>query len=483
MYPNNIIHKRDQYYIHTYDINQILNKTIADIQSINTEIADKYLNFIDEIVDKKKYYNCCNCISIHLDKVSAEYIYSTYRSCKNIKKYLPDYLVRIYLSNDIYENFILKKNSWFNDILNMTNVELHISPNIQYFPAMIDDSVNILICRDVDNIVNFQDCLNIKAFENSHRIFYIMPYLFSHILCEPYESYSNWLTYYKFVDDYYDNYNNICDLMRGGIGIKFKLEKSYFIKCLTDVKSDIANIDLKLKNNKYIIEKRMRVAKYSKNDTDKNDFVRGIFNTGFDEILLMRFFRNLISVKYNYDGIKMVYDQEELLIVKNIILGNYYNHNSVNTSFVNNNGNTDIHINIISHDEKITQCIIKNDLSQCMTDLFYKNNIKNIYISPDIITSHICSELYFTVREKILNNINAEYNTYFDNKFFEESKNSFCTPNIVLNSTVASLYIPNVEKIYYAIKKYVHDYTYRHKYLKYHDKNRMHNFSKDFAVE
>jgi hypothetical protein len=170
-------------------------------------------------IDYNVYSNCCNCISLVLytksyvctDKFGSvlRYLSSINQTIKNVGKYLPDYLIRLYLDPSIYRTLVndYKKNlpiiksckSLIQGLFKYENIEIYtiscedtnytheiyfeinnsgfITPDsrTRAYRTLIlkDPSINICIMRDADGVVSKLDCYNIKKFEESDKLFYL----------------------------------------------------------------------------------------------------------------------------------------------------------------------------------------------------------------------------------------------------------------------------------------------------------------------
>ena len=89
--------------------------------------------------------------------------------------------------------------------------------------------VNLSITREADGIVSNLDCLNIKSFQLSNKIFYT-PIFFTHdINSVRYKSYSLWLTFYKLMHkEFFSKYNNIYDILAGIFACSLKIKENIY---------------------------------------------------------------------------------------------------------------------------------------------------------------------------------------------------------------------------------------------------------------
>ena len=206
--------KKTEYYIHTYDPAPII-ETIAEQGVYN-------MDYIQTVFNTNKYENCCNCISIVLYSTESDDCFNLFRyltnilgTLNNVKKYLNNYIVRLYLDKSVLEcifNTIekyraeletpikipqtLKTNPAFLSELNDHTVtykqysillsrvmnyiienpicEIHMNfctrdkqlnlskSRIYRYNGFIDTDVNINISREADGILTTMDCYNIK---------------------------------------------------------------------------------------------------------------------------------------------------------------------------------------------------------------------------------------------------------------------------------------------------------------------------------
>src|SRR5439155_13232311 len=104
--------KKEKYYTHVYDPSNISYKFTT---------KDKDIQLLQKTFDLKKRYNCCNCICISLyykddtDEIGYpslptpsglfKYLPSIRRTIRNVAKSLPEWIVRLYLDESVYETF------------------------------------------------------------------------------------------------------------------------------------------------------------------------------------------------------------------------------------------------------------------------------------------------------------------------------------------------------------------------------------------
>ena len=90
---------KETYYKHTYDPTRIMEK----IKLSKSKYKDQLLEDMRDIFVTDKRENCCNCIAISLYWTSDDllqllrkYLYTIQRTIKNVKRCLPDWIVRLY---------------------------------------------------------------------------------------------------------------------------------------------------------------------------------------------------------------------------------------------------------------------------------------------------------------------------------------------------------------------------------------------------
>jgi hypothetical protein len=209
--------RKDDKYIHSYNIDSIVQK----IQSLTSVLPSDYYNNFMDLFDVTPRDNCCNCISIVLYSTNQPYRLSMYLpniliSLKNIEKYLPNWILRLYLDRSVFEliykeeynqdgtkkscdkflmddmNFNLgcEYRKILNKIFQHPNCEVYLSlcSNIikkrfkmeslrsQRFYGFFDTSVNINACREADGIISVFDCHNLKTMETNDVIFHMYPF-------------------------------------------------------------------------------------------------------------------------------------------------------------------------------------------------------------------------------------------------------------------------------------------------------------------
>ena len=322
--------KKTKYYHHTYDPTVLKNKML------DTNLFPDMDNAFDFTIR----HNCCNCIAITLyyssDILSKliMYLATIRRSVENVKKNLPDWIVRFYLDSSVYRSLInFEKESidinnpqkfyysiavsYINECLDYLlaadNVEVYmyccdsILDNKGQVPmsrvrtfrflAVSDPEVNVRIIREADGIIINQDCHNIKIFSQSNTLFYLpkfsgVGYNHTDIDKGPNERpYSPWLKQYVYClqPDYFKNKKNLFDLLAGTLGLRLTVKRSYYDQQVSIVQKMIN-----------LVQDEEQAQKiYDSNCLQLLD--PHLLNIGFDEILLLHMFRDYISVPIEFD--------------------------------------------------------------------------------------------------------------------------------------------------------------------------------------
>lgn len=289
--------KKDSYYIHTYNPTQILEK-MKDFPDISNHF------------DLTIRHNCCNCISISLyftdklpPKQCVSYLGSIRRTVTNVRKNLPDWLVRLYLDSSVHRKMVNspegKYKKFIKDSLNFLidapNVEIYTyccskildnstpisRTRIFRFLPLSDPDVNIKIIREADGIVTNLDCHNIKIFSQSDYLFYLPKVIkqYCYVDSEIYTNtggYSAWLRIYtKYLEkSYFERKHQTYDLLAGTFGVSLTLKQEYYDQSVEYIRKIIDKAD------------RSSVIQYSPQ--------LDILDIGFDEILLLHLYRDYV---------------------------------------------------------------------------------------------------------------------------------------------------------------------------------------------
>lgn len=354
-----ISHKKEKFYTHTYDPKPMLKILKDKFRDLNDEKL--------KIFDQEEKSNCCNVIAISLyftnnkEDTLKKYLYSIHRSVKNVEKNLKEeWLVRLYLDISVYKNItqISEDNLIFKtyqEIVYSENVEVYTyhcksfgetipiakTRTLRFLP-LSDKDVNICIIREADGVVSNLDCHNIKKFSTSNKLFYLPEVsAYKRIYKDDkkrfipdresyytplFTSYSLWLNLYKhiFETNFFKEHQNLYDLLAGTFGIKLKITRSCYLEKLNKLSDKINNEFVnRVKNNddrtKLLEELKNRGVLVSNfisyshptfsletflTDEDYKEVREKILNIGFDEILLLDIFKDIISIKINTENIK-----------------------------------------------------------------------------------------------------------------------------------------------------------------------------------
>jgi hypothetical protein len=410
-----INNKKVKLYKHTYNPIEILELLYCKL-NIKDDILDMF--------DKNIRNNCCNVISISLYFTNCsietlnKYLISIYQSIKNVKKNLNDWIVRVYFDISVYE--CINKNDIdseivkiFNQIMKNDIVEVYtyLCPSfadksininktrILRFIPMSDDDVNICIVREADGIVSNLDCHNIKIFSISNKLFYLPIFVHNYMNMNMnmnilynddniidlynspklYQSYSTWLQLYKviFEQEFFTNNQNIYDLLAGVFSIKLKIKKEYYQKKTIELQNRI-NEFIKLSKSDQKNKINNIVFFYNSHETCIDNLIDNIdisflLNNGFDEILLLDMFKELISIKLED---KNKEKHNDIIYLKN--LNTLQNINQHNILFLNIK-----YFNLKKYDNKqTTEYYINNvyEFLQCNGLL----NLKHKLILPEL---------------------------------------------------------------------------------------------------
>lgn len=508
--------KKEQYYKFTYNPNSVIQNLKYNL--INTKQFTK--DELDEILRIKFQtevkYNCCNCISIVLYFLDCKienylrYIQSIYRTVLNVEKKLPDWIVRIYFDKSVYKCLEKDKLEYpkiyycFDKIFNSTNTEIYtyecnnfdsddfsISSlrSLRFLPA-IEEDTNICVFREADGIVSNLDCHNLDIFSKSDKLFYVVDiglisfknryndnlkieYYSPVITREGYNegSYSKWLQYYKieFMNEFFGynhkNYTfkklNVIELAAGVLALKLKIKSEYYYLSINELSQHINSLQtesdssnfIKTSNNKYYQKKILQI--------------------GFDEMLLLHIFKELISVNLiNFKtASKVEYEtyNQDFQYYLNLFLPskkiNLYEKNNYDNNILNKD------VLIKQYQYLFEQNIINNNnlyLEDYLLDIsnLYNKKSKNIFIFiyDSILLKNITCDFAFNLDDDQLNKYNiTNYNNWKYN----------------LNELINEDYILDLDKFYdsYSIKcnnftnSLPHEKKYKYYYLAYKNKN------------
>jgi hypothetical protein len=349
----------ESYYCHTYDPSSYVKILCEEPFNLNPDVISRF--------DCCKKEKCCNVVSISLylkedcniktniDTINNKYLIKTlpniYTTILNVKLNLPKWIVRLYLDKSVYnciENLckitkdknkcdeICKIKEIYENILKSDNVEIYtylcedinIDKTRTYrFLTMIDPDVNLYVIREADGIVSNLDCHNISVYEHNDKFLFYLPdignvefWKFSrNMQTYQYQSYSPWLNAYKYLLEhvFFNNNNNIYDLLAGTFSCKLRLNSKKYYNKINELNNKI-NFILQKTDDEFKIYINELIKIYGEiNYPGALRFIGGSenqyeifisrmnqwkdkFNIGFDEIFLLDIFKEIISVEYNF---------------------------------------------------------------------------------------------------------------------------------------------------------------------------------------
>ncbi len=183
----------------------------------------------------------------------------------------------------------------------------------RYMP-FTDPEVNVSAVREADGIITLLECHNLKIFEKSDRLFYFTPITlidYSHISGKFIAtSYSTWLKYHKkyMNSDFFSKYTNIYDILAGTVTLRMIVKRTkydeYVNKVMNKIDSELSKDSSILFNNFKSVRYKFSMIDYSKKRLGLkigSIVAKNMLNAGFDEILLLELFKNIISVPYEWD--------------------------------------------------------------------------------------------------------------------------------------------------------------------------------------
>ena len=386
--------KKNAFYVHTYDPTTMIQMLLR------TDFNHTVLDMFDTNIKTE----CCNVISISLyftncdDFTMDKYLESILRSVKNVKKNLNDWLVRVYLDKSVYDCIGKKAidskiSLTFYEIIHSANVEVYTylcesfqnktipiarTRTLRFLP-LCDNEVNICIIREADGIVSNLDCHNIKMYSTmSDKLFYlpmvVHPYKhYNDNLGLLFDSYSLWLRLYKlfFNPSYFIKHQNIYDLLAGAFGIKLKIKKEYYFKKISELAEQIIKFREISENHKTSIYANVRIKGVFGYDTGSGlisaqgfDKIEELLNIGFDEILLLDMYKEIISFEVDKDKLDIA--EKANKVGNNIKVSKYMFFQNIDEKIINK------YTNIIIGDDID---IIHIDCVSCMLDLETKGKI------------------------------------------------------------------------------------------------------------
>lgn len=302
-----------------------------------------------------------------------KYLLSIERSLKNIQVNLPLWVVRLYFGSSVNASIEMIKKikherpelddkriaeidkiiEAYEFIISHTQVELYVinEETLTYgveeirtarFAPLYDEKVNVCIVRDADGIVTNLDCHNIDFFlHSSQHLFYLPndrkinyfetyvndvggnehPYLFS--------GYSGWLVFYKSVlrRNFFASNQNVYDLVACWFGTKLKLKRVFYEVTFQTLKKQISELEYcTSSDSKHIlpnIYSKIVIPVRGTSYLSYVDFIRmfeslgfkPMLKIGFDEILLLDLFKDVISVPLSSDSlVELPFPGEEITL-------------------------------------------------------------------------------------------------------------------------------------------------------------------------
>ena len=345
------------YYTHTYDPTAMIAKVRGEL-GLSEEVLDRF--------DSVRREGCCNVISITLyvtDKyckldVLQKYLYSIHRTVKNVLKKLPGWIVRVYFDISVEECVTKAEFGEFNEIFNA----IKVSPNVEVytydcpsfkkgasgeesqipiartrtlrFLPLSDPEVNLCVVREADGIVSNLDCHNIQMYASNPNILFYLPKVLDYTIDTKFGSYSFWLRIYKimFGREYFKDHQNLKDLLAGAFCCKLKLKRDYYQETVNSLQGEITAFFSKTReeqaaepfmSDKTFIQYPHTIGSLIANNLDG---VLLQLTTGFDEILLLAMYKDLISVPFvcndnNYiDWTAEANQSVEMKTIKNMLI-------------------------------------------------------------------------------------------------------------------------------------------------------------------
>ncbi len=318
-----------EYYTHTYDPTAMIAKVRGELG-----LSEEVLGRFDDGIMRER---CCNIISITLYvteryctlKILQKYLYSIHRSVKNVLKRLPGWIVRVYFDTSVEECVTKAEfgefHRIFNAIKDSPNVEVYTydcpsfkktappetkipierTRTLRFLP-LSDPEVNLCVVREADGIVSNLDCHNIKMYASNPDILFYLPKVLDYDIDSKFDSYSYWLRIYKimFGREYFNNHQNLKDLLAGAFCCKLKLKREYYQASVNSLQGEITAFFSKtldeqasepFMSDKTYIPHPNTIGSLITNNLDE---VLLQLTTGFDEILLLAMYKELISVQF-----------------------------------------------------------------------------------------------------------------------------------------------------------------------------------------
>ena len=174
------------------------------------------------------------------------------------------------------------------------------------FLPFIDNTVNTVIVREADGIVSYKDCCAIDQFSTSPYIFHVdlhninaLHHFNKHM--DLYHSYASWLIFYKILDEqYFSHKQNVVDLLAGTIGLNLKVKRQVFEDNILQINDMIDNYNPDVLYQQITQYYNMDPGFVIDGKVSRKQLNR-LLTVGFDEILLLHMFRQLLSVDISVD--------------------------------------------------------------------------------------------------------------------------------------------------------------------------------------
>lgn len=327
---------KKKYYKFTYD-----PQYVSETLSAYPEWENIKKNF-----DFEKKNNCCNCVAISIyrsdtlkDSTLLNYLLSIIQSAKNMALCMNEWILRLYIDYSVHiycdsesapEEIYYK----YGNILAADNIEVYIYDCDSFinvadigkrktfrFMPLIDDTVNICAIREADGIVTRLDCNQLLEFANQYgdNVLYILLYnhsakAYTDKIITPDTcsySYSDHLMYYKeyIENEYFKSHHNVYELLAGGVASGLKIKRDVYydaIKHLEDKQELAVNkinkeripVILVIDAIRYTVEQTANPLLDRSMLVYDDSIAQGIFNFGFDEMLLLYLFRDIISLPF-----------------------------------------------------------------------------------------------------------------------------------------------------------------------------------------
>lgn len=284
---NLISKKRQNYYKYEYNPEKYRNK-LESCRGSN------------KIFDITRRNKCCYCVSIvvyflqYSYQKYITYISTIYESVMNIKKYLPDWICRLYLDKSVFnikDDYFSEK---MNKIIDSDNVEVYLlscenieidKTRIYRFLPLIDPTVAKVAVREADGYVGKLECHNIEVFSKSDYIFYF-----------PSISDKNFVTFQETENDK----SKLAEPLYNQNSLWLKLYNLYFQdKNIPDPSIPIYSILAGLFTSNLMLNLDYFNKTYEKVKENISKNPINVFESGFDEIFLYVLFFDIISIPAN----------------------------------------------------------------------------------------------------------------------------------------------------------------------------------------